>query len=125
MLPKSTAWDHVYEWTNYRLAGSLLNSRKGAAADVLDPFEVQDGWFLLETVEYQLVPSPNLSPTISKAVLDTIARLGLNDPECCEARGEFAADYLTGHIGLDYLSRHAPFVARELRRQGQLLPGDT
>ena len=31
MVPKSTAWDQAYEWHNFRLACSLMNSRKGAA----------------------------------------------------------------------------------------------
>jgi hypothetical protein len=40
MIPKSTHWDHVYEWSNYRLACGLMNGRKNDARDVLDPFEI-------------------------------------------------------------------------------------
>ncbi len=46
MIPKSTAWQHVYEWSNYRLACTLMNSRKGVSASVLDPFDVENGWFV-------------------------------------------------------------------------------
>ncbi len=125
MLAKSTKWDRVYEWNNYRLACSLMNSRKGAAAEVLDPFEIEDGWFALELVEFQLVPREGIPTEIVRATVDTIDRLRLNDRECCDAREEFAVDYWKGHIDLDYLTRHALFVARELRRQGRLHQRDS
>ncbi len=35
-LPKSMAWYGVYRWSNYRLACSLMNSRKGADERVLN-----------------------------------------------------------------------------------------
>ena len=40
MVAKSVRRDLVYEWHNYRLACSLMNSRKGTDSDVVDPFEV-------------------------------------------------------------------------------------
>jgi len=120
MLAKSTRWDSVYEWGNYRLASSLMNSRKGAAADVLDPFELEDDWFALELVEFQVIPRGGLPDETLTAVRDTIARLGLSEPPYCDARAEYAREYWAGHIDLDYLEWHAPFVARELRRQGRL-----
>ena len=115
MVPKSRAWQHVYEWRNYRLACSLMNARKGVAADVLDPFDVEDGWFTLDTVFFEVRPGPGLPDHIATAVDKTIRRLRLNDQQCCDARREYADDYRKGHITLDYLNRHAPFVARELR----------
>ena len=124
MIAKSTRWDHVYEWANYRLACSLMNARKDAIASVLDPFEIGDGWFALELVEFQVVPGEALPPDVLTSVEATIERLRLNDLECCEARLEFAENYRNGAIRIDYLTRHAPFVARELRRQGQLRDGD-
>jgi hypothetical protein len=124
MVPKSLAWNRVYEWLNYRLACSLMNSRKGAAPDVLDPFEVEDGWFTLELVAFQVKPGDGLDPQIRANVERTIDRLRLNDLDCRAQREAYAINYLEGHIGLDYLSRRAPFVARELRRQGRLRAGD-
>ena len=88
MVPKSTAWNQAYEWDNYRLACSLMNSRKGDAASVLDPFDVEDGWFVLELVAFQVLPAHGLADPTAAAVEDTIDRLRLNDEECCErARG--------------------------------------
>ena len=94
MVPKSTAWNQAYEWGNYRLACSLMNSRKGDAASVLDPFDVENGWFVLELVAFQVLPADGLANPTAAAVEDTIERLRLNDEECCGAREEYAEDYL-------------------------------
>ena len=123
-VAKSHRWDQIYEWSNYRLVCSLMNARKGAAACVLDPFEIEEGWFVLELVEFQVLPGDGLSDEITRAVANTIERLRLNDHELCKARAKYAEDYWNERIRLDYLERHAPFVARELRRQHLLSPGE-
>lgn len=123
MLAKSTAWQQVYEWSNYRLACSLMNSRKGAAATVLDPFDVEPSWFVLDTTFFRVAAGRGLDCDIRERVGATICRLRLNDQQCCDARSEYAHSYWDGQITVDYLARHAPFVERELRRLGQLLPG--
>ena len=125
MVAKSKAWDRVYEWDNYRLACALMNSRKEAIETVLDPFEVEDDWFALELVGYQLVPGLGATGEIRMQVERTIQELGLNDAICRKAREEYAESYLTGAIRLDYLERRAPLIARELRRQGRLREGDS
>ena len=80
MVAKSKAWDRVYEWDNYRLACSRLNSRKNDFSDVLDPFDVQDDWFHLELVGFQVLPNDNIEDqTIRQRIQNTIDRLGLND----------------------------------------------
>lgn len=119
MVPKSMRWDQVYEWTNYRLACALMNTRKNDVAQVLDPFDVQDGWFALELYEFQVVPGGDLPRSVEAEVTDTIERLRLNDSLCREARREFAEDYWCKQIAWSYLERHAPFVASEIHRQGK------
>ena len=119
-VAKSRRWDQIYEWSNYRLACSLMNARKGAAACVLDPFEIGEGWFALELVEFQVRPGDGLSDEVTGAVANTIERLRLNDHICCKAREEYAESYWSGDIVFDYLMRHAPFVARELRCQDRM-----
>ena len=108
----------------YRLACLLMNSRKGAATSVLDPFEVEDGWFVLELVAFQVLPADGLADPTSVAVEDTIERLRLNDKECCDACAEYAQEYWDDNVNLDYVTRYAPFVANELRRQNKLRAGD-
>ena len=124
MVAKSMAWDQAYEWRNYRLACSLMNARKGDAASVLDPFEVEDGWFVLELVAFQVLSAIGLAGPVADAVEDTIDRLRLNDNECCTARAEYAEEYWHAGIPFDHLKRHAPFVANELHRQNRLRAAD-
>ena len=81
MVAKSRRWDRVYEWSNYRLACSLMNARKGVAS-VLDPFEIEEGWFALELVDFQVVPGEGLSADVVGAVSETIERLRLSDRTC-------------------------------------------
>ncbi len=107
----------AYEWSNYRLACSLVNSRKGAFADVLDPFEIEDGWFVLEFSFLQILPDPSLDPELRTRVQETIVRLGLHTKECRDARAEYFDDYVLGHIDFHYLERKSPFVAKEMKRQ--------
>jgi hypothetical protein len=124
VLPKSKAWDKVYEWSNYRLACALVNSRKNDVALALDPFEIGTGLFALEFVEFQVVVGPAAQDQVAARVNESIETLGLNLPECCKARREYVENYEAGHIDLSYLTRRAPFITQELRRQGLLLRGD-
>ena len=57
MIPRSVEWSQVYEWDNYRLACSLMNSRKNDAIFVLDPFRIRTGWFELDLVGFQVKPA--------------------------------------------------------------------
>ena len=60
-VAKSRRWDLVYEWSNYRMACAAMNSYKGEAQDVIDPFQLRDGWFALELVEFQVVAGAGLA----------------------------------------------------------------
>jgi len=122
MLPKSRAWQDVYEWQNYRLACTLMNARKNHYQDVLDPFEVEEGWFRLELTGYQVIPGIDLDPAIKARVLATIERLNLNDRDCLKVREDYATAFSDGDISLDYLRRRAPFLAREIEVEGGGLP---
>lgn len=120
MLPKSLNWREVYEWRNYRLASARMNSRKNDYRDVLDPFEIEDNWFRLELVGYQVIPAPQLPADIEVQVQATIDRLKLNDYECRKLREAYATAYRQGDIGLHYLRQRAPFLAREIERATHL-----
>lgn len=121
MLPKSLSWQEAYEWRNYRLACSLMNSRKNDYRDVLDPFEIDDDWFQIELVGYQVIPRTDLDPAIKTSVQSTIDRLKLNDRDCLTVREDYATDYFQRDISLGYLRRRAPLLAREIERQGRAL----
>lgn len=122
--PKSMSWDKVYEWDNYRLACSLMNSRKSVYEDVFDPFhDVDHGLFALDCVTLKAIPGPNAGSR-QQAVTQTIKRLGLDGHDYAEALGDYYHPYLEGDISLAHLEKRAPFLAQELRRQGKLLPKD-
>lgn len=124
MAPKSRRWDQVYEWSNYRLASSRMNARKNNFEDILDPFEIQDGWFQLEDFGYGIRANPNATQQLIDRIHKTISRLKLDDEYHREQREEDANQYLDGHWSYIELIRQSPFVASELRRQGRLLSKD-
>ncbi|HEX7602420.1 MAG TPA: hypothetical protein VF316_12480 [Polyangiaceae bacterium] len=116
-VAKSSAIDQAYEWTNYRLACSAMNSRKREFDDVLDPFVLADGTFELDLVTGKISPSPHLGSDAKLLAQATIDRLHLDDPECRGLRSTYFTDYLEHHISPQYLERRCPFVWREVRRQ--------
>lgn len=112
VAPKSKRKDLAYEWSNYRLVCSLMNARKRDFEDVLDPFEIPDGWFVRELSFLQVMPSPALDEATRARVQATIDRLGLNDQECLAARALHYQPYVEGDLSLALLAEWSPFVAR-------------
>ena len=123
-IPKSQAWNLVYEWDNYRLACSKTNARKQDFCDILDPFKIKVAMFALDLVSLEAIPGPNAGEDRDK-VISTIKRLGLDHSDYKEDLGEYYHRYKDKEISLDFLERHAPFLASELRRQDKLLDKDT
>lgn len=123
MVAKSRKWNRVYEWDNYRLACTRLNSRKNDFEDVLDPFDVEDGWFHLELVGFTVFPNRRLKKSLQIEIGNTIERLGLNDFRA--AREHDAERYWSKEISLVTLRTESPFVANELNRQGRLNSSDS
>lgn len=121
-VPKSACLDDpekrrlIYEWSNYRYAFLNVNRRKGDRM-VLDPFEVQHGWFALEFVGLQVVPREELPDLIAPSVQNAITDLGLNDDWLRDLRVGYFDAWSRGEILLPYLRRYAPFVASEIDRQ--------
>jgi hypothetical protein len=101
-----------------------MNSRKGALGSVLDPFEIEDGWFQLELDGYQVIPGPGVDRDLAEKIQHTIDVLKLNGNDCLRARGEYVEQYLHEDLSFRYLEKRAPFVARELRWQRRLLEKD-
>lgn len=117
-VPKSVDPELAYEWSNFRLACSLINARKSVDELLLDPFEVEAGWFELEFVFFQVFSSRELPPAMQLRAAYTIEKLRLNCAECLELRRSHVADYEAGRVSFEKLEQLSPFVARELRRQG-------
>lgn len=119
-LPKSLRPDLLYEWCNYRLACSAINSRKRNFTDVLDPFEVKDDWFYLEFVSGYIFPNPQLPASLQQKIQATIDRLKLDSPANREMRADHYLSYCEGQITKEYLKGYSPFVWKEADRQGLL-----
>lgn len=91
-VPDGTVDHHVswhenpalaYEWTNYRFIQGAVNSSKGSypAADLLDPFEVQPGWFEILLPSCQMVATAQIPAEYRQRAENTLIRLGLRDRE--------------------------------------------
>lgn len=126
VIPKSAAWDRVYEWANYRLCAGVVNSKKGELLGLVDPVDAKAGWFELELVSCRVVQGSSAPPAQHHKIEATLPLLNIRD--CCAQRKRYVEEYRRGPgmkgIDLTYLEHRAPFIATELRRQGQLVRGD-
>jgi hypothetical protein len=116
--------DQSYEWRNYRFACHKVNAKKGDLdVELLDPFEVQDGWFEIQLPSLQLVLTAAVPARRRARAEFTLRRLGLRDEEwAIRQRRAWYALYQSGHLSLDGLEHHAPLIARAVRRQPEAQP---
>ena len=119
-LPKSKRLNLAYEWSNYRLACTKINSRKNNFEDVLDPFKVKPNEFQLDLLTGGIFPNPALTAARKKKVQATIDRLKLDDAECRELRLSYFNEYAAQEISSMYFKKRSPFVWLEAQRQGLL-----
>ncbi len=117
-LPKSKYPDRAYEWDNYRLARPKLNRNKADSEAVVDPFDVRDGWFVLECPSCLIHPGHNLAGSMHQDVSITICVLKLNSDELAAERCLWLTDLASDLISFDYLWREYPYLASEVERQG-------
>jgi hypothetical protein len=117
-IPKSVAPELAYDWANFRLSSLRMNSNKRDFQDVLDPFLIQSGWFVLDFPSLLLKPNPALADEIKDSITITIQRLKLNsDDNCVQHRQEWLMGYCQQVFTLEHLRKMAPFTAFELERQ--------
>ena len=106
----------VYEWDNFRFVDGALNSRKKTLDDqVLDPFEVQSGWFEVElpTLFLRVVAVP---PARQSAARLTLEKLELDQgSRALELRWEWYEAHRRG-MPLPLLHEKAPLVAQAVER---------
>lgn len=109
--------NEIYEWSNYRFASAWMNSAKQNADDqVLDPFEVQDGWFeiMLPSLQLRLVEE-NIPADKLDLARSTIRRLHLeHDERVIRQRRSWYEQYQLGELTLEGLRRRAPLIARAI-----------
>lgn len=113
----ANGYQRAYDWDNYRYASQDANGHKSScrSCDILDPFEVQDGWFevAIPSLEVQLTGS--CPAQFRQRAANTIDRLKLNvDPVFVELRREFYEMYLRG-VPIVELDKKAPLIAKAIR----------
>jgi hypothetical protein len=111
--------DLAYEWGNYRFASAPLNSsKKFADADVLDPYEVGDGWFEVLLPSLQLRVTAAVPAALKAKAEYTLKRLQLRDGErIIRWRKSWYDMYCAGMLTLDGLKRVAPLLAQAVEKQ--------
>ncbi|QAT88871.1 hypothetical protein EJ065_7347 [Corallococcus coralloides] len=108
----------AYEWTNFRYSAGWLNSRKQAlvSARLMDPFEIEDGWFALLLPSLQLQVTERCPPRLRERAVETLRLLGLDhDERVIRYRRQWLEEYERRRVTLDYLEDKAPLVARAVR----------
>lgn len=117
--PKSQRPNRAYEWDNFRLALYKMNSYKGDRTDIIDPFAVGPGWFVLDMPSCLIRPGGGLTPQQRQEVETTIDALKLNsDDSLVQERCDVMVMFAQGDVKLPFLQKRYPFLAAEVTRQG-------
>lgn len=115
---KSAYPQQAYEWSNFRLCLHRVNGHKGAS-EVIDPFSVQPGWFVLDFPSCLVKVGDGLDQPLRERIEATIIALHLNaDDSFVQDRCDVMMMYAEGVVALQYLTRRRPFLAVEVERQG-------
>lgn len=112
----------AYEWRNYRYCLHTINSRKGAtpAGQLLDPYEVQEGWFEILLPSLQLRVLDNIPRQFQEQADFVLDKLDLNGEWMLRVRSAWYGMYKSGQLTLDGLRKKAPLIAAAVTRAGRL-----
>lgn len=117
-LPKTSVPQLAYEWSNFRLCTDRMNNYKDDKDDVIDPFRIQNGWFVIDFATFLIEAEDTLADYLKAAVNATITRLKLNDDDdLVQERFNWVELYSNNDVSFEFLSRRYPFIAFELARQ--------
>lgn len=118
-FPKSRRPNLAYEWSNLRLASHRVNGYKADRMDIVDPCDVEPGWFIMDIPSCLVRPGPGIANQVAEQVENTIRILRLNDDDAfVQERCNLMLEYAEGNVSLDFISRRYPFLAVEITRQG-------
>ena len=110
----------AYEWENYRYCSAWINSSKGdtPADKLLDPFEIEDGWFELHLPSLQLRVADTIPDQFRERAEYVLNRLHLRDDErVMRQRSVWYSLYRDGHLSLDGLEEMAPLIATAIAQE--------
>ena len=84
---------------------------------MLDPFEVQAGWFEIELPSLQMRVTDAVPAAFRAKATHTLKRLGLRDGErILRWRQSWYEQYLSGNLTLEGLRKWAPLIADAVER---------
>jgi len=109
----------AFEWSNYRFCADWLNKSKMNADDsVLDPFEVQEGWFEILLPSLQMVITDIVPEHLREKAQYTLIRLHLRDDErVIRQRRKWYEMYQNNKLTLEGLRDVAPLIAAAVENQ--------
>lgn len=112
----------AYDWANYRFASGWINSSKQKCVEILDPLQVQDGWFEVLLPSLQLVLVPENVPAPLRALAEnTLNRLHLRDDErVLRQRRSWYKLFQDGKLTLEGLRERAPLIAAAVDKAHRL-----
>ncbi len=113
----------AYEWANYRYASAWINSSKKntRAAEILDPFLVESGWFRILLPSLQLVTTERIPIAIRPLAESTLRRLHLGDDErVIRQRRAWYKLWQRGELTLVGLRQMAPLIAEAVTSSSPL-----
>lgn len=115
----------TYRWSNYRFASEEMNQLKGTwDTRILDPFEIEDGWFEIQLPSLQLVMVAERIPFVHRdRARFTLKTLRLEDGDAViQTRASWYRRFLEGTIALAALFELAPLVARAVKIRLDQIP---
>ena len=116
--PKDQYPSLAFEWCNFRLARKKINSFKGNEIGVVDPFHMENKWFVLHFDDFWIRPGNNIDTPIRDKIQRTIEVLQLNSEQFIEERVGVIRDLRDEHYTLDFLDDYYPFISNQIRDQG-------
>ncbi len=118
-LPKTTNPKLAYEWSNYRLSSPRVNNHKANEMDIVDPFNMDLGLFIIDFPSCLVKVNSGFSSELQEKAKKTITILRLNDDDhFVQTRCQMMLDYANNEVTIDFLRRRYPFLASEIIRQG-------
>lgn len=109
----------AYRWSNLRYSAGWFNAVKQSvrSSRILDPFQVEDGWFEILLPSFELTLTDRCPPALRPKATFMLEELGLGKSErVIMYRREWYRMYEEG-LSLDELERRAPLIARAIRKQ--------
>jgi hypothetical protein len=109
----------AYEWSNYRFVSGRINSKKSKCPSslLLDPFEVQPGWFRIILPSLQLQLTETVPPEARERAEYTLERLGLRDDESIIRYRRMWLQLYEEGTPIESIESRAPLIAEAIRRE--------